>query len=546
MLKSCVLGTRNEVSFQTNALGVRGLRGLLPRRRCVTRAGLDPDQLSQHIPSLVHNLHLAYERVALPCSTVNCGDVIYRSTLDPALRMEQRTIEPLGLIIFAAVTSYLLATPGVLQGLVDTYVLAPLQRLRTKVYSEEDIIIGRKLAAGGFGVVYRAELVEEDGSKTDIVLKKCKEFGEAEVWMNERLMRAPGNICAEFITAFEEAGNDADDSNTLWLLWKYEGDFSLYDLMQKKEFPYNLEDALLGRQLTIPTGTFRKLVTIKLVMKQILAALERCHRSGIVHRDVKPQNCIISEQDMKIKFIDLGAGADLRVGINYVPNEFLLDPRYAPPQNYIMSTQTPKAPPAPVAALLSPVLWQLEQPDRFDMYSVGIILMQMAFPNLRSDNNLIAFNRKLESLDYDLDAWRSEVEKKGSKDIKEGFQIMDMEQGAGWDFVKKLVCYDPKRRLSASQAVRHRLLSGASSFDVIEKITGSIDEFARPVLEDLKVGEAVTGTQRVGGLTEGQLAEELGLERKAPMPERNRSATIAWWKDREAFSKKQLSKRKKN
>ena len=37
---------------------------------------------------------------------------------------------------------------------------------------------------------------------------------------------------------------------------------------------------------------------------------------GIVHRDVKPQNCIISLDDRKLKFIDLGAAADLRVGIN--------------------------------------------------------------------------------------------------------------------------------------------------------------------------------------------------------------------------------------
>jgi hypothetical protein len=54
---------------------------------------------------------------------------------------------------------------------------------------------------------------------------------------------------------------------------------------------------------------------------------------------VKPQNVIISETDSRAKLIDMGAAADLRVGINYVPNEFLLDPRYAPPQQYIMSTQ---------------------------------------------------------------------------------------------------------------------------------------------------------------------------------------------------------------
>lgn len=61
--------------------------------------------------------------------------------------------------------------------------------------------------------------------------------------------------------------------------------------------------------------------------------------AGIVHRDIKPQNLIVSTRDAKIKLIDLGAAADLRVGINYVPNEYLLDPRYAPPQQYIMSTQ---------------------------------------------------------------------------------------------------------------------------------------------------------------------------------------------------------------
>lgn len=66
-----------------------------------------------------------------------------------------------------------------------------------------------------------------------------------------------------------------------------------------------------------------------------------------MHRDVKPQNVMLSEVDRCIKFIDLGAAADLRIGTNYIPNEFLLDPRYAPPQQYIMSTQTPTCRPPP-------------------------------------------------------------------------------------------------------------------------------------------------------------------------------------------------------
>lgn len=55
---------------------------------------------------------------------------------------------------------------------------------------------------------------------------------------------------------------------------------------------------------------------------------------------------------------------------------FLLLVRYCAPEQYIMSKQTPKAPSPPVAAALSPVLWQLNLPDRFDMYSVGLIFLQ--------------------------------------------------------------------------------------------------------------------------------------------------------------------------
>ena len=238
-------------------------------------------------------------------------------------------------------------------------------------------------------------------------------------------------------------------------------------------------------------------------MRQILTGLDAMHKTGIVHRDIKPQNLILT--DNGIKMIDLGACADLRVGINYVPNEYLLDPRFAPPQQYVMSPLTPRcalphfqllcacaelrcarpepmracaahvcaqpaptltavrhaapsqrkamitkrqgtdhqrclnidppvfpnflpqfehppgttslacsAPPLPLAAFLSPVLWRLNQPDRFDMYSAGIVFLQLAFAPLRSDNNLVAFNKKLESCDYDLDTWRESFSRRAN------------------------------------------------------------------------------------------------------------------------------------
>lgn len=100
---------------------------------------------------------------------------------------------------------------------------------------------------------------------------QAKEFGEAEVWMNERLMRAAPGCFAEFITAFEaeEKSSKNKGPEPLWLIWQYEGDYTLWDLMQKKDFPYNLEQALLGRELDMPKGPQRKAVTISLVMQQV-------------------------------------------------------------------------------------------------------------------------------------------------------------------------------------------------------------------------------------------------------------------------------------
>jgi len=104
--------------------------------------------------------------------------------------------------------------------------------------------------------------------------------------MNERLMRIGGKHCAEFVTAFEDtmlspkAGVSPLD-NDIWLVWKYEGNNTLFDLMEKKnEFPYNMETLLFGRELKLPKGPRRKMVTIRLIVRQLLEALKACHGSG--------------------------------------------------------------------------------------------------------------------------------------------------------------------------------------------------------------------------------------------------------------------------
>jgi len=64
--------------------------------------------------------------------------------------------------------------------------------------------------------------------------------------------------------------------------------------------------------------------------------------------------------------------------------------------------------------------------------------------------------RKLESMNYDLAKWRSVVEKSNSKDFREGFQLLDLDDQAGWEFVKKVMAFEPGQRPSAAQALRQR------------------------------------------------------------------------------------------
>ena len=132
--------------------------------------------------------------------------------------------------------------------------------------------------------------------------------------------------------------------------------------MSDRGFPSNLERLMFGRVLQGLRTQERDALVVKQVMRQLITSLKRIHATGIVHRDIKPSNLVVTRRG-QVKLIDFGAATDLRIGKNYVPDRALLDPDYCPPELYVLPEETPEPPPEPIAAILSPILWQVTEGD---------------------------------------------------------------------------------------------------------------------------------------------------------------------------------------
>lgn len=150
-----------------------------------------------------------------------------------------------------------------------------------------------------------------------------------------------------------------------------------------------------------------------------------------------------------LKLCDLGACADLRTGTNWVPDETIIDPGYAAPEKYIMGTKTWDK-----QHLVGGLVWAANAPDRFDSFSAGLVLMQMAVKRLRPRGKFREFRRQLEACEYDLDAWR-EAHVKSARQERE-LWMLDADDGAGWKLASALLIYRSVESSAAALAGKQR------------------------------------------------------------------------------------------
>ena len=181
------------------------------------------------------------------------------------------------------------------------------------------------------------------------------------------------------------------------------------------------------------------------VMRPLLSVLADLHEVGLVHRDLKPDNMIYAEGDAVFKLIDFGASAlCLGTAINHEPGDGPHDPKYCglgetnllPEEAFIFDGLNKMSYELSEEELQS--VWERFEPQLFDVYSAGIILMQLAVPALHSGEGLDAFREELAACDFDLDAWR-ERHMGAAPYAEHGAPALDADGGKYWQAARAML-----------------------------------------------------------------------------------------------------------
>lgn len=192
---------------------------------------------------------------------------------------------------------------------------------------------------------------------------------------------------------------------------------------------------------------------------QLIAGLAELHEKGIVHRDVKPQNIIVSEVQGQLKLIDFGLARpatdilqELQERRNLAGRRVSLEftsigtPGYAPPEQCCSSETPPLA--SPVGREAAPCA---------DVFSAGIVLVELLMAAVRAGP-----------------AWRTAMERASAmRDLHAGYkadlpaELLRAPEIPGW--LRRLVM----RMLARDVALR------PSSHEVLREVTFGLDQRTR-------------------------------------------------------------------
>ena len=188
----------------------------------------------------------------------------------------------------------------------------------------------------------------------------------------------------------------------------------LYTIIETKYIIYLVEEYVQGKELNDYLYTKGKLSESEACkfFHQIISGLSYLHYIGIAHRDFKPENILLTNDNKVLKIIDFGLGNTYKKG--QLLKTACGSPCYIPPEM---------------------IKEEGYNPDKSDIWSAGIILYLMLcghLPFYEEDNQLMY--DKIIRGDYDIPKFLS-------NDAK--------------DIIKKILEVDPKRRLNFGEIKNH-------------------------------------------------------------------------------------------
>lgn len=274
-----------------------------------------------------------------------------------------------------------------------------------------------KAGQGTYGVVYKSW---DNETNEFVALKKIKVELEDD--------GIPGTALREISLLKElthpnivELKNCVHSDSKLWLIFEWvDQDLKRYMNSCKQ----NLEPML-----------------IKSYLFQMMRALEFCHGRGIMHRDLKPQNLLVS-RDGTLKIADFGLARAFCPPVRPLTHEVVTIWYRAP--EILLGSKT-YAPP-------------------LDLWSVGTILAEMVTktPMFPGDSEIDEIYKIFRVLGTPTDSsWPNVTD---LDDWNVGFpqwpriglarEYKDLGE-IGINMLEQLLAYDPKARLSAKRALRH-------------------------------------------------------------------------------------------
>jgi len=282
----------------------------------------------------------------------------------------------------------------------DVVDLSPELSLASLEVDESDVI-GR----GSFSACFSGTYTREDGEKVDVVVKKyasvrgrdVESFYADELEACRALKKCPG--VASFMG---ECGVG------MYLVWENVGATSLEMCLERGDAAFDYARlALRSCEMTSDKDLY------SYISKSLAQSISSVHENEFIHRDVKPANVLLNEKASTAVLCDLGACADMQTGRNMDGSEAIFDPVYGAPEQFrVVSGGFPS---------ISGLFGKKKEDSReleasgaipttlFDAYSLGVTLLRLGVPSLRSASAMAQARRDIDACGGDVEVWRREV-----------------------------------------------------------------------------------------------------------------------------------------